>query len=191
MSTERIKEFTENATPDNWLKYAEELKQSAIFLWQAQGKTLDFNSETQEYKERPSISRTFMLVCGLSLENLLKAYLIALDPKLINQGQLANKLKEHNLITLSILCIDIIFNEQEIDLMEILSDAIPYWGRYPIPLSYNQLKAEKIASKNILETFKTLYNKLFYKTYDKIKSGWDAENGVRFLNLTYKNFEEE
>ena len=82
-ASKKILEFTENASPDNWLHYADELKQTALLLWKDRGNLrIDFNSETNERKERPAISRSFMLVAGLSIENELKAYLVAINPVL-------------------------------------------------------------------------------------------------------------
>lgn len=189
MSTQNIHKFTENASPDNWLKYAQELKESAVAMWKVQGKIIEINTETGEKIERPSISRVFILCCGLSIENLLKAYLVAIKPDLINKGFLDKILREHNLLNLSSICKDISFEKNEIELMDILSEAIPYWGRYPIPLHFNQLKTERIANENILETFKILFKKIFNFTYDKIENGWDAGNGVSYNKIIYKSFE--
>lgn len=192
MSHQKIREFTENASPDNWLKYADELKRTAYLLWKDKDNLwVDLNSETQERRERPAISRSFMLIAGLSIENALKAFLIAIDPSLINNGILDKKLHEHNLIKLKDLCGNIKFEEKEVELMTILSEAIPYWGRYPIPRHYEHIKAEKIVSEEIFEKYKTLFRKIFYATLDEIKGGWDAGNGVSFKSIYYRNLEEE
>jgi hypothetical protein len=191
VSTKSIQEFTANASPDNWLKYAQELKESALYIWKNQGLIFDLDTLTQETKEHPSISRVFMLCCGLSIENLFKGYLIATNPNLINKGKLDNKLNKHNLINLSQACPDISFEKDEIELMKILSEAIPYWGRYPIPLNFNQIKEQKIASEIILTTFKKLFNKIFQSTLDIIKDGWDAGNGVSYREIIYKSYEDD
>ena len=75
--------------------------------------------------------------------------------------------------------------EKEIELMEILSEAIPYWGRYPIPLHFNNLKKGIIASENILNIYKTLFEKIFSETLNEIKDGWDAQNGVKYDKIGY------
>lgn len=191
-ASKKILEFTENASPDNWLHYADELKQTALLLWKDRGNLrIDFNSETNERKERPAISRSFMLVAGLSIENELKAYLVAINPVLINAGVLDKKLQEHNLIKLCDLCYELSFDEKEIELMTILSEAIPYWGRYPIPRHFNNVKVEKIVDDEVYDVYKKLYKKLFDATLEKIKNGWDAGNGVGFKSLEYRNFDNE
>ena len=191
MSLKRIQEFTENASPDNWLKYADELRQTALILWENKGnRWLETNSGKIE-SERPAVSRSFMLVAGLAIENTLKANLVAVDPSLINKGILDKKLQEHNLTKLALLTKDIEFSEKEMKLMEIFSDAIPYWGRYPIPLHFNNIKTERILNDEVYNTFTTLFRKVFYKTLDLIKSGWDAGNGVSFDKIHYHNFDDE
>jgi hypothetical protein len=191
MSLQRIQEFTENASPDNWLKYADELRQTALTLWENKGnRWLEISSGNIE-SERPAVSRSFMLVAGLAIENTLKANLVAVDPSLINTGILDKKLQEHNLTKLAALTKDIEFSEKEMELMEIFSEAIPYWGRYPIPRHFNNIKTEKILSEEVYSTFTTLFRKVFYKTLDLIKNGWDAGNGVSFNEIHYHNFDDE
>lgn len=191
MSLQRIQEFTENASPDNWLKYADELRQTAFTLWaNKENRWLEINSGEIE-SDRPAVSRSFMLVAELAIENTLKANLVAVDPSLINKGILDKKLQEHNLTNLAALTKDIDFTEKENELMKIFSEAIPYWGRYPIPRHFNNLKTEKILSEEVYSTFTTLFRKIFYKTLDLIKNGWDAGNGVSFNNIYYHNFDDE
>lgn len=190
MSSLKIQEFTENASPDNWLKYADELRRTAAILWKAKSDfVVDFNSITQETKSRPFISRPFMFVAGLSLENALKAYIVSLGPSLINTGVLDKKLHEHNLIKLSHLCIGLTFDESEMELMSVLSEAIPYWGRYPIPRHFEHIKTETIVDDNINDMYKSLFERLFAATLDKIGNGWDAGNGVSFDGLQYHDYE--
>ena len=192
MSIKKIQEFTENASPDNWLHYGDEFKRAALALWKDKGNLwIDFSSDAKEGKERPAISRSFMLVSDFSIENVLKAYLVAINPALINTGVLDKKLHEHNLVKLSNLCTDLSFDNKEIELMEILSAAIPYWGRYPIPIRYNNIKPEKIVSEEFYDVYKVIYDKIFNAVLDKIKNGWDAGNGVSFEALQYRNFDKE
>ena len=192
MSIQKIREFTENASPDNWLHYGDEFRRAALTLWKdKENLWIDFSSEEKEGKERPAISRSFMLVSGFSIENVLKAYLVAINPTLINTGLLGKKLHVHNLVKLSNLCIDLSFDDKEIELMEILSAAIPYWGRYPIPTHYNDIKPEKIVSEEFYDIYKAIYDKIFNAVLDKIKNGWDAGNGISFESFQYRNFVKE
>lgn len=190
MSQSEIQKFTDNASPENWLKYAQELRSGAVSMWLAKGKIIDFNSETGEQSERPSISRSFLLNCGLSIENLLKAYLIAENPFLINTGSLDKSIFSHDLIVLASMT-DIDFNNKEEDLMKVLSEAIPYWGRYPIPLNYQKIKKETIADEDIFNIYKSLFVKIFESTFKKIENGWDAKNGVSFPSIQFRNLEKD
>ncbi len=190
MSQSEIQKFTDQASPENWLKYAQELRWGAVAMWLDKGKILEFNSATGERRERPSISRSFLLNCGLSIENLLKAYLIAIDPSHINNGRLGKSISTHDLIHLASK-VDIDFSKEESELMKVLSEAIPYWGRYPIPRYYNQIKKESIADEDIFNTFKALFVKIFDATFKKIENGWDAGNGVSFPSIKFRNVEND
>ena len=190
MSQSEIQKFTDQASPDNWLKYGQELRWAAVAIWRDQGKIFELNHATGERSERPSISRSFLLNCGLSIENLLKAYLIASDPSLINTGKLNKSILNHDLINLASKS-DIDFSDEERYLMKILSDAIPYWGRYPIPMSYDQIKKETIADESIFDIYKILFVKIFEVTFKKIENGWDAGNGVSFPKIEFHNLEND
>lgn len=190
MRDKQIKQFTENASPDNWLKYANELKQSALRLWEYRDDLiLEFNIGSTRNIERPVISRSYMLLAGLSIENVLKAYIVAIAPSLINKGILDRKLQIHDLNKLSTHCNGVSFDENDIELMRVLSEAIPYWGRYPIPINFQQIKTEKIVDSNINSNYISLFDKLFSSTLNKIRGGWDAGNGVGFSSFGYQNFE--
>lgn len=188
MANQQIIDFTENGSPDNWLKYAEELNRVVELLWNEKEDFILDIDEDRNTKRRPAISRMYMLSCGLSIENLLKAFVVAIDPSVINTGVLDKKLKEHDLVKLSKFCEGINFEETEVELLKILSEAIPYWGRYPIPLHFQSIKKEKVVGENIDKVYKQLFNKIFQATYYKIKDGWDAGNGVSFGKFDYKNF---
>lgn len=190
MSQSEIQKFTNNASPENWLKYAQELRSGAVSMWADRGEIIDFNSETGEESKRPSISRSFLLNCGLSIENLLKAYLIAENPSLINKGRIDKGITSHDLIFLASKT-GIAFSKKEKDLMKVLSEAIPYWGRYPIPLHYQQIKKETIADEDLFKIYKKLFVKIFESTFKKIENGWDAKNGVSFPSIQFRNLEKD
>lgn len=183
-----INDFIENASPDNWLKYSYELNESANILWKESNNiTFDWDSHTKKKVERPTISRNFMLIAGLSIETILKAYLISIHPSYVNEGRLDKKLKEHDLIKILKLTTKLRFNKREMELMRILSEAIPNWGRYPIPLNFNEIKKETILTKNIYNTYEKLYNKLYNIVRKKLLKGWDSGKGIGFKKLVIIN----
>ncbi|HYX05911.1 MAG TPA: hypothetical protein VE912_04180 [Bacteroidales bacterium] len=94
MIKKKIQEFTERASPDNWLKYAQELDRAVLLIWKDKGQIIEGSHEKDTVVRRPSISRVFMLTCGLSIENLFKGYLVACDPELVNEGKLKKKIKK-------------------------------------------------------------------------------------------------
>jgi hypothetical protein len=190
MSLSKIQQYTDDASPDNWMKYAQELRDAAVSMWKDQGKIIDLNVGTGEKIERPAISRVFLLNSGLSIENLLKAYMIAVEPGLINTGQLDKRLAVHDLQKLA-LETDLVFSASEMELLRILSEAIPYWGRYPVPRNFNQLKTAYIADAQVFELFKLLFKKIFEATFKKIENGWDAGNGVSFPNIGFHNLRDD
>jgi hypothetical protein len=44
------------------------------------------------------MSRTYMLLAGFALENVLKGHLVFADPSLVNRGVLSDELKSHDIV---------------------------------------------------------------------------------------------
>ena len=192
MLQNRIQEFTESASPDNWLKYADEIRLCAKTLWEDRGSiSIEHYTGSEKKIARPSISRTFMLLLGLSIENTFKGYLIAINPHLINTGKLDKKIDTHDLSKLAKMSPKILLDNKEIELLKILSEAIPNWGRYPIPLHHSKGLNEKYIDDEFYKTYKQLYQKIFNSTLEIIKDGWDALNGVKFNSIEYNNLEDD
>jgi hypothetical protein len=60
----------------------------------------------------------------------------------------------------------------------ITKSAIPYWGRYPVPLAQNQVVAEVGIDQELRDAFLSLYGKLDKLLYGKIRDGWESGIGV-------------
>lgn len=179
MTNPDIITFTERGSPDEWLKYSMELKESAKTLYRYTfTKTVDFTDYGENKRERPGCSRSYFLIAALSIENALKGVLVARNPELVSTGKLGNKIKTHNLRKLINECGDIELNDDESILIDIFSDAIPYWGRYPIPLEYSSIKNEAIFTLDFHKTFIILVRRLHSIGMEALKNGWDAGNGV-------------
>lgn len=189
MSLEKIKTFTENASPDNWLKYSEELKEVAENLWINRGNYwYEITEGELEYTKRLSISRPFMLLAGLSMENCIKGYLVSKYPELVNKGYLDKKIKTHDLIILSSYCPELTFSIKEKQLFTILSEAINNWGRYPVPLNFNNNILEKFVDDEVRILFNKIYETIFKASLEIIKNGWDARNGISYPHIKYHKF---
>lgn len=95
-----------------------------------------------------------------------------------NSGTEINRYPEissnHNLETLIAKIDSILFDKNERKLLSILSKAIPYWGRYPIPKKYT-----KVSTKfKVNEDLNHLWFKIGRQLYSHIKFGWIGPNGI-------------
>lgn len=176
-----IQEFITKAAPVEWWEYAQELKNASEELWNLNNASFicTYSSETGEIIQRPGVSRTYMLIIGLSLENLIKGLLISEEPNYVKDGRLDSAITSgHNLYSLSNKSTTFTFTEEEQTLLKILSDAIPNWGKYPTPKKFEQIVGETHSTPEIRETFFNLYNKLERDIYEMTHSGWKGPNDV-------------
>lgn len=102
--------FVRDAMPAAWLDYAEDLRESAELLWmyREEGLRLEMEGEeqassqgiraTQHPRKISSISRSYILLAGFALENLIKGLLVAQNPTHINRGKLSGDLRSHKLL---------------------------------------------------------------------------------------------
>jgi len=177
---ENIIEFTQKAHPSGWFQVADELNHSVEILYKDIDKSLMGNNEPNGKSIlKPTVSRSYFLVAGMVIENLLKSLVIIKHPNLISDGKLDKKISTgHSLIAL-LNRIELKLSKEEVDLIKIFSEAIPYWSRYPIPKFWNQLKDEQILSDSIHETYKLLYEKLRIEIYESTKFGWVGPEGEK------------
>ena len=61
-------------------------------------------------------------------------------------------------------------------MIKILTEAIPYWSRYPIPKNWQQIKDEIILTEKHHLTYNELYHKLRKKIYFETRFGWKGPN---------------
>jgi len=191
--------FVRDAMPGAWLEYAKELKESAETLWKHRhvglrvelsdvGRLRDGKVQRgRELRKISSVSRPYILLAGFALENLIKGVLVASDPSHVNKGRLSKELKSHNLLGLISKIPDFPLTEGERHLCKIAQDAIPYWGRYPIPLEYNGVLPEVAVDDNLREAFLCLHSRLSKRIYDAIRDGWASGVGAQIVK--YRNVE--
>jgi len=184
-------EFVRHGSPSEWEDYAEELHQALDILWQqeANGLLIKYESFDQQVKKKTHISRTWLLLAAFSIENLLKGILIYEHPEYISNGCLASNVTNHSLTNLARNINLSEYEPNEIKLLEILEEALPAWGRYPIPLTAREIQKEKNLTCNIKETFDQLYAKLDRYLYDHFKDGWQGPHGFRFRGSIRSDFE--
>jgi hypothetical protein len=174
--------------PDSWLSYAEELEEAAEALWADKESGLNLEIETQLDgsligKKLSAHSRSYILLAGLALENILKGLIIAEDANLISSGKLDASLKRHNLLDLANRIDALELTDDEKQILQICQDAIPYWGRYPIPLEYQGLKPRQAASAKFHSEFRELHFRLCKRLYELLKDGWDSGVGAKTLQI--------
>jgi len=182
--------FVRDALPIGWLEYSEELEEAAEILWANSGNGFSLQAETQLddstlIKKSSAHSRSYILLASLALENALKGLIIANDAKLISSGKLDKSLKSHNLTDLAKKIDGLILSKDEKRILQVCQDAIPYWGRYPIPLEYKGLKPVQAVNDRFRACFRQLHYRLCKSLYDLQQAGWDS--GVGPLSFKMSN----
>jgi len=180
--------FVRDAMPSEWLEYAEELEQAAEILWGDSGNGMVLEAETQLdgstlLKKSSAHARSYILLISLALENALKGLIIAGDAKLISSGRLDKSLKSHKLLDLAQKIDGLALSKDEKRILQICQDAIPYWGRYPIPLEYQGLKPKEVANEEFHARFRNLHFRLCKSLYELLKDGWDSGVGAGTLKM--------
>lgn len=192
----QLRIFARDALPCEWLIYAEELHDAAAALWNDSGNTMSVNMEpavdgSALLQKSCGHSRTFILLAGLALENVLKGLIIAKDPSLVNEGALAKSLQNHNLTILASAVKELRLSKQEEHVLAVCQDAIPYWGRYPIPLRYADLQPKEALTQEFRESFDSLCHRLCRALYDQTKDGWDSGVGPKTLQVRSTRYGDE
>ncbi len=192
MTTNRD-EFVFRANPNEWLEVSDELNESIEVLLKNSQATY-FKSDTWDGKPTTKLmsSRSIFLLMGFSIENLIKGILIFDRPELVNEGKLDNKIKSHNLKHLALNISDVKINTEELKFLDILSEAIPDWGRYPCPLKFQQIKNEVEYSKRMNNEFQKLRKSLRNKLIERLKKGWisgleNERTNVKIISISDKN----
>ena len=186
----QTQEFIRDACPSSWLEHAEELRDAAELIWKRHddglrvGITLDSAfTPVDDARRFSEVSRTYMLLAGFALENLIKGLLVYQDPSHVNRGVLSDDLKSHNLVTLASKLKGLALSPAERQFCHTATSAIPYWGRYPIPLKRNQVTPEIGVDANLRRTFLALFDRLAHALYWAVRDGWDSGAGPKTLKI--------
>ena len=129
------------------------------------------------------ISRTYLLLAGLAIENALKGLLVAVDPSHINSGKLSKVIQSHDIPTLASKLPELKLSDAQLSLCRVLKEAIPYWGRYPIPRRHGNLTMEVPLTDVLRQDFLELFHHLGHMLYWKIRDGWDSGAGPQTIKV--------
>lgn len=189
LTANQLQEFVRDGCPPSWLEYAEELRDAAELIWtQEQGSLrlhvqLSAKKRVLSKKETSPVSRPYLLLAGFALENLLKGLLILKEPKHITSGALSHELKTHDLLALSAQILGLRLSRKEESLCKQMTQAIPYWGRYPIPLKQQQVMPSLAVNENTRTVFLELFDRLAHELYWAVRDGWDSRIGVATIKM--------
>jgi len=193
MSSEKIEKYIKKAFPEHWFDYARELKDASIELWKShKNMMIIYETYDEGNYARKLYSRTYFLLIGLAIENLFKGILISENPKYIENGQINKEISSgHNLEYLLKKVESIKFNEKEIEICRILSQVIPYWGKYPIPKNFNKLESEIFMTEEWFEELLELYSRLEIKLCELNINGIKGPNNINFPKLFIQGISEK
>lgn len=157
--------------PIEWVQYANELLDSSEILYKERNNTVltktDSNGEI--IIQKSGISRSYFLLIGFSMENLMKAYLVSRNPNYLKNGKIDSSISSnHNLLELSRKLDSFEFSSSEIELLKTLSEGIPYWTRYPIPKRFENITNEKVLSEKTRNDFKNLFERMVLDIYNYV-----------------------
>ncbi|QXP74311.1 hypothetical protein H0I31_09015 [Tenacibaculum sp. AHE15PA] len=183
--------FDVDSAPTSWLDYSEELKEIAELIFTNSG------TEINRYPENEKglrLERGYFLNYGFSIENILKGLLISENNAYVSDGKISPEISSnHNLVILIDKIDSISFDKNERKLLTILSDAIPYWGRYPIPKKHTKVLTKFKLTEKVNKDLNDLWFKIGRKLYSNIKFGWIGPNGIEtgpYISSTFENSEE-
>lgn len=154
--------------PGHWLERAEGLRFGARTLMDAFCKLMNSRPTNFSRVQELGSFHSTMLLLGLALENLCKGVRLAKDPKQLAEegGRYVWKgEKTHDLLKLaSHLCK---LEQNERDLLQKLTEAVVWMGKYPIPLNSDIYHASKSPAN--LHMLSTEDFKIADRLFDKIK----------------------
>lgn len=188
--------FVRDASPQNWLGYSCELEDAASQLWDTRGDSMEVtllhkSDASDQITKQLTNPRAYALLAGFALENSLKAQLIVEQPAFVTNAKLHKPLKTHSLTGLMDRLNDLQFTDEERRVAETCESAIPYWGRYPVPLDFTQVESEHQIDDRFHATFLALNVRVRKHVYEQIKDGWDSGDGRKRGMMRLAEFEGE
>lgn len=196
----KLSKFIIDGAPSEWLFYAEELMEAAELLWEKNDGSMESEIsgpvikkgkiKVTESRKVSSISRTYFLLIGFAIENLLKGFIVFDDPSTITSGEV-KRIKSHKITILVKKINEIRLSEAEVDICKKIEEAIPYWGRYPIPLDYSGITPDIGVTTEIRRIIKEMYDRLALQLYKKVKDGWDSGTGEQVVHVFIHKYDQK
>jgi len=158
---------------DKWLESAEKLKRGAdavlaehdrqlqtllpTLIGQVPGKSI----LPQDFMANNGLIDVHVFLAGLCIENLLKGILVHANPDLVEpNGTLHKDIRTHDVFKLTRNAgLDADLNADERRFLELAENAIPFWGRYHIPVNHQQMNADHAWHQNYTTAFRRLFRK--------------------------------
>ncbi|MBP0725946.1 hypothetical protein J5Y03_12265 [Bacillus sp. RG28] len=175
-------QFIRNASyPITWEITAMELKKSADILFkevkiefeknlQRVSKPIDESKDEKlELDDLLSVSRSYMLLSGFAIENLLKAIAIKGNPELYVDDE-NKKLTDlnHNLNKL-VDKLNISVNSEEKEILEKLSEYVYWAGRYPTPINAKKMS---LGFSFDINSEPVIINNIFNRLIELLGTNW-------------------
>ena len=182
------REFIEQAAPEYWYSYAEELAQTADEIYKtSKGRSVGYiylNVDgSEKIERRPYVSRPVLLLYGIAIENLIKGLLISENTSLLADGKLSKHLHGHDLKKLTNRLTTFCLTAAEAELADLLSSVVPYHGRYPVPKNSADLSPEIHVTEGIYFACVQFFERLSIHLYRLNYFGLTAPEGVLFPKL--------
>lgn len=177
----KVARFIVEGSPTSWLSVGEELMDAAEIIWEynngiQRSETIHTDEEILEQRMISSISRPYFLLAGFAIENVLKGIIVYDDPTTINTGKL-KYIKTHKITQLINEITVIELDAKELELFKNIEEAIPYWGRYPIPLKSSGMTPDIGITSERRKLIKNMYKRLALHLYKKTRKGWKSGTG--------------
>src|SRR5690625_2718586 len=185
--------FIIDGAPGNWLSYADELYEAAEILWNKkndhiESEIIHSDEEILVKRKVSGVSRTYFLLMGFAFENIINILLVYKYAKNITEGKL-KEVKTYKISHLIKEINEIKFGEKEMSILKRMEDAIPYWGRYPVPLTYNNLMPDVGVDNNDRIIIIKMYGRIAEYLYLCIRDGWDSGEG-QYQRIRFQKYED-
>lgn len=172
-------EFVFHAAPPEWMEYAEELKSAADALFDLDRDVMVLRrDELRGVRTHSTFSRPSLLLAALATENALKSIAVARHPELVRDGRIGKPIETHNLVNLANDVIPLPLSEDESALCALLTELIPYWGRYPVPLRAARISKEIPSSAELKARIDAFFSRLRKVFDDAVKAGWNGPHDM-------------
>ena len=181
-----VQRFVRAACPTQWASSADELACAAVELFRLGSSGVELRADSElPFLQKSTHSRSALLLAAFAAENGIKALLVAADPTHVNTGRLSKRLSRHSLPTLAKDVPDFAWSSEDVALLQLLSEALPSWARYPIPREMSALSPEVAFDEGAARRFWRLHRRLSKTLYERVGSGWDSGVGVRLTSSEF------